>query len=163
MLAGVCAGLAEYLGIDVTLVRLGFILVSLMGGAGVLGYIIAAIIMPDKWQVTDGQRPFGRTESSFRQQAEPRPGESAPAGTAETSSFEPPIIRQTSHEPVRNSGEGQRLLALVLIAVGSYMLVNRFWNLSYLLRHTLREWWPVIPLALGVILLVSSLSRPKEM
>ncbi len=163
MLAGVCAGLAEYLGIDVTLVRLGFILVSLMGGAGVLGYIIAAIIMPDKWQVTDGQRPFGRTESSFRQPAEPRPSESTTAGTAETSSFEPPIIRQTGPQPVRNSGEGQRLLALVLIAVGSYMLVNRFWNLSYLLRHTLREWWPVIPLALGVLLLVSSLSRPKEM
>lgn len=163
MLAGVCAGLAEYLCIDVTLVRLGFILVSLMGGAGVLGYIIAAIIMPDKWQVTDGQRPFGRTEGAFRQQADTRPNEPSSVGTEQTATFEPPVFKQTRPQPVHNSGDGQRLMALVLIAVGSYLLVNRFWNLSYLLRHTLRAWWPVIPLALGVVLLVSSLSRPKEM
>lgn len=46
-LCGVCGGLAEYFNIDPTLVRLLWVLFSLAGGAGVLAYIIAAVIMPD--------------------------------------------------------------------------------------------------------------------
>ena len=47
-LAGVCGGIAEYFNIDSTLVRLGWGLFSLLGGSGLLAYIIAAIIMPDR-------------------------------------------------------------------------------------------------------------------
>ena len=46
-LCGVCGGIAEYFNIDPTLVRLLWILFSIAGGAGLLAYIIAAIIMPD--------------------------------------------------------------------------------------------------------------------
>ena len=45
-LAGVCGGIAEYFNIDSTLVRLGWVVFSLLGGSGLLAYIIAAIIMP---------------------------------------------------------------------------------------------------------------------
>ena len=48
MLCGVCAGFAEYLELDPTIVRLGWAVFSLMGGAGVIIYIIAAIVMPPK-------------------------------------------------------------------------------------------------------------------
>ena len=47
-LAGVCGGLAEYFNIDSTLVRLGWVVFSLLGGSGLLAYIIEAIIMPDR-------------------------------------------------------------------------------------------------------------------
>lgn len=47
MLCGVCGGIAEYFNIDPTLVRLVWVLITLMGGAGILAYIIAAIIIPD--------------------------------------------------------------------------------------------------------------------
>ena len=47
-LAGVCGGIAEYFNIDPTLVRLGWVLFSLLGGSGLLAYIIAAIIMPER-------------------------------------------------------------------------------------------------------------------
>lgn len=47
-LAGVCGGIAEYFNIDSTLVHLGWVLFSLLGGSGLLAYIIAAIIMPDR-------------------------------------------------------------------------------------------------------------------
>ena len=43
---GVCAGIAEYFNIDPTLVRIGLVLFSAMGGAGILAYITMAIIMP---------------------------------------------------------------------------------------------------------------------
>ena len=47
MLAGVCGGVAEYLDVDPTVVRLVWVIVSLLGGAGVLAYIAAAILMPE--------------------------------------------------------------------------------------------------------------------
>ncbi len=47
-LAGVCGGLAEYLGIDSTIVRLLLVLAVLFAGVGVLAYIIAALVMPEK-------------------------------------------------------------------------------------------------------------------
>lgn len=46
MIDGVCGGIAEYFGIDPTVVRLIWALFSLMGGCGILAYIIAAIIIP---------------------------------------------------------------------------------------------------------------------
>ena len=45
-LAGVCGGLAEYFNIDSTLVRLGWVAFCILGGSGILAYIIAAIVMP---------------------------------------------------------------------------------------------------------------------
>ena len=46
MIDGVCGGIAEYFGVDPTVVRLLWALFSLMGGSGILAYIIAAIIIP---------------------------------------------------------------------------------------------------------------------
>ena len=47
-LCGVCAGIAKYFSIDVTLVRLGLVAFCVLGGSGVLAYIVCAIIMPDE-------------------------------------------------------------------------------------------------------------------
>ena len=47
MLAGVCAGLAEYLNIDPTIVRVIWALVGL-SGAGIVAYLICALIIPEK-------------------------------------------------------------------------------------------------------------------
>ena len=46
-LAGVCGGIAEYFGIDSTIVRLILVIFCLAAGSGVLFYIIAAIVMPE--------------------------------------------------------------------------------------------------------------------
>jgi phage shock protein C len=48
MLAGVCAGVANYFQIDPTLIRLGWVLFCILGGSGVLAYLIAAVIIPDE-------------------------------------------------------------------------------------------------------------------
>jgi phage shock protein C len=44
----VCGGIAEYFGIDSTLVRLGLVIFCCLGGSGVIAYIIAALVMPDE-------------------------------------------------------------------------------------------------------------------
>ena len=46
MLCGVCAGIAEYFNLDPTLIRLAWALFCVLGGSGVLAYILAAIIIP---------------------------------------------------------------------------------------------------------------------
>ena len=46
IVGGVCGGLAEYFGIDPTLVRLGWVLFCAVGGSGFVAYIIAALIIP---------------------------------------------------------------------------------------------------------------------
>ena len=47
-LCGVCAGIAEYFSIDPTIIRLIWALFTLAGGAGVLAYIVCAIVIPEE-------------------------------------------------------------------------------------------------------------------
>ncbi len=48
MLGGVCGGIAEYFNVDPTLIRLAWVLFGLLGGSGLLAYIIAVIIVPNE-------------------------------------------------------------------------------------------------------------------
>lgn len=48
VLGGVAAGLAEYLNVDITLVRLGFVLLGLADGAGLLLYLAMWLVIPEQ-------------------------------------------------------------------------------------------------------------------
>lgn len=50
MVAGVCGGIAEYLGLDPTLVRVGYVLLSVLTVAfpGILAYLILMIVIPER-------------------------------------------------------------------------------------------------------------------
>ncbi len=47
MVAGVAGGLAEYFGIDPTIVRLAFVVLALLGGPGLIVYLIMWIVVPE--------------------------------------------------------------------------------------------------------------------
>ncbi len=47
-LCGVCGGIAEYFELDPTIIRLAWVVFTLLGGSGIIAYIIAAIVMPNK-------------------------------------------------------------------------------------------------------------------
>ena len=49
ILGGVCEGLGEYFNIDPVIIRLIFLATSMMLGGGILTYIIAWIIIPDRY------------------------------------------------------------------------------------------------------------------
>jgi phage shock protein PspC (stress-responsive transcriptional regulator) len=60
MLWGVAGGLAEYLRIDPTLVRLGFAAASIFGGFGVIAYLVMAVVVPEDdgtGKPREGRRP----------------------------------------------------------------------------------------------------------
>ncbi len=46
MIAGVCGGLGEYLDVDPTVIRLIFLLLALLGGHGILLYLILWLVIP---------------------------------------------------------------------------------------------------------------------
>lgn len=48
MVAGVCAGIAEYFEIDPTLVRLAWVIFTALGGSGIIAYILCAVLFPQK-------------------------------------------------------------------------------------------------------------------
>ena len=52
ILGGVCGGVAEYFNLDPSLVRVGLALFCLLGGAGIVLYIIMWLIVPTKSKVT---------------------------------------------------------------------------------------------------------------
>ncbi len=47
MVCGVCGGLGEFLGVDPTIIRLVWAVLGLMGGTGIVAYLIAAVIIPN--------------------------------------------------------------------------------------------------------------------
>ncbi len=52
---GVCGGIAEYFDIDSTLVRVGWILITLFHGLGVLAYLICALAMPERSDIIEAE------------------------------------------------------------------------------------------------------------
>lgn len=62
-IAGVCAGFAEYFDLDVTLVRLVWLITAVMTGVGVLSYPIAWIVMPDEPEIVEA--PAGHQATSL--------------------------------------------------------------------------------------------------
>lgn len=58
IVCGVCGGIAEYLGVDATVVRLITAILCIAGGSGILLYLAAAVIIPGA--------PVGETEGSSR-------------------------------------------------------------------------------------------------
>ena len=53
-IAGVCGGLARYLNVDPTVVRLIWAIVAVCGGAGLLAYLICALVIPEEPEYIEG-------------------------------------------------------------------------------------------------------------
>lgn len=70
MISGVCAGIAEYFDLDVSIIRIIWVVFILAGGSGILAYIAAAIILPEKMDVYKQDPNYGRTyqEAEFHQE-----------------------------------------------------------------------------------------------
>lgn len=60
MIAGVCAAIANRLGIDVGIVRLVFVVSLVFGGLGLVAYIAAWVLLPEEGQdQSAAERMFG--------------------------------------------------------------------------------------------------------
>lgn len=108
VLLGVCAGVGEYFGTDPVIVRLLAVVFTLMGGAGLIAYIIAAIIVPE--------RPGGRTAKKLYDESDQYMGQ-------EDSRTE----RENPAEIIRgSSGRGFVTFGIILLALGAILLLRSF-------------------------------------
>lgn len=68
MIAGVCAGFAEYFNIDPAVVRIVFLLFVLWGGGGVLAYIICWIVVPTESSIeTDSEKVIKENSQEIKE------------------------------------------------------------------------------------------------
>src|SRR5712692_5344774 len=159
IIGGVCSGLADGLRIDPLWVRLGFVLLTFLQGAGLLIYIVLWLVMPEQ---VDGQ---DRTRSGFdsmsadlkrigaevkaqfggRPKPAPTQEQAAPSETPATSSNAPASRPSTGRTSIG--------LGVVLVAVGLILLGA---------NTGLVQWsviWPSVLIILGVLLLARTLDR----
>jgi phage shock protein C len=63
-LAGVCAGLADYSGVDVSLIRVIFAVLTLFGGVGAIAYVLAWALVPEEGEPVSIAEKFVNKNSS---------------------------------------------------------------------------------------------------
>jgi phage shock protein C len=152
-LFGVCGGVAEHLDVDPVLVRLAFVLLVFAGGAGIIAYIVLAVIMPSA--VTSATEPA----AVVRENIQSMPQEAAAAGKR---------LAETVQRP-SGQGEGQasggdvrerrrNVLALVLVLIGVLFLLANLGVFSWW-RWGWGRFWPLLLVAAGVLILLGRSRR----
>ncbi len=129
-IAGVCGGIAEYFEIDSTLVRLAWILFTFAGGAGFVGYIIAALIMP-KPPVDYGlNKSSEEMEGGFVDLEETEQRQIHHSGDLEEKR------EDEENTTSKSNNAAQYILGFILLFLGVSLLSNQFffWNI-FSLRH----------------------------
>jgi phage shock protein C len=66
VISGVCGGLGEYFNLDPTLIRIGWVLLILFGGSGIILYIIAACIIPVMPRGYTGEHDTREDDNPYR-------------------------------------------------------------------------------------------------
>lgn len=141
MVGGVCGGIARYLNLDSTLVRLFFVLLTLADGIGAVIYFVLWIIMPDEVQVSGGSADdFVHTNA---QEISERAQEIAQD------------IRRAATTP---HPQTNLIIGAALIILGGFWLADNL-NIAWLHWLSLDMIWGVLLIAGGIVMLTR---RPKE-
>ncbi len=134
---GVCGGLARSLNTDPFIIRLVFALLFIMAGSGILLYIIMWIALPEE------PLPYINTGNTT-------PGEQPDSQNPPTDPMEP----ATS---LKRGNNGPLVVGLILILIGMIFLADRF------MPHIhFRDFWPVIIIIAGIVLIATSFSTFKK-
>jgi phage shock protein C len=163
ILGGVCGGIAAHLEIDISLIRILWILLALAGGPGLIAYIICWIIIPEA-------PSYQRFQKGKADNQPPEPEE---------------VVQEELHADVNAEVEkkvaddfrdgGRRTIGVILILVGIFfffrqagswfiIMLNRLLpgvNWSHMFNLTRTMFWPSLLIAFGVILLLGSRGRNR--
>lgn len=138
MIAGVCGGLGEYLNVDPIIFRILFVLALIVGGSGILVYVILWIVIPEtkvkkmnvnhlkKENMTD---PNNSTGNEMNQDPAPKN---------------------------QQKNDGNLWGGLILITLGGIFLIDRF-----VPRIDFGDLWPLILIVVGVILITKSYQQNR--
>jgi phage shock protein PspC (stress-responsive transcriptional regulator) len=184
VLFGVCGGVADWLDLDPSLVRIVFALLVITGGVGLLLYIIMAIVVPeepDYFQVpmapgtgtpVPGTAPAtGGTEAAATGAATDAGTATAGAGVGPSSpGAYPPGTWMTEREARRaarraarqqrrseRDGRAGLIFGSILVIVGVWFLIQR-----YIPSIDSDFLGPIVLIAIGAIVLAGALGRGQD-
>ena len=147
VVAGVCGGIAEYFSLDPSLVRLAVILTIFLGGAGVVVYLVAWLIVPEN--------PAQARSANFERGEKIKDdvvSELRAVGTQMADKVES-SLESIEGRPERRSAV---FAGIALIILGAGFLFKNF--IPWLEFEKL---WPVVLIAMGVLLLIGA-ARPEK-
>ena len=136
--AGVCGGLGEYFDIDPVIVRLIFVAITLLGGAGVLAYIVMWIIVPES-----GQKSYAETIK--KDIDEKKTNKNGKSETGER------IAKEVKEAVAKRKNDGPYLIGAILILLGLIFLAQNFFSFI-----DFDKLWPLILVVVGLGILLSS-------
>lgn len=175
-MAGVCGGVAEWMGIDPSLVRIVWVLLTLMsGGLFLLVYVVMAVVVPEappgwvprgRYQAPGGTgtAPWGAWGTSpGTPPAGPTGG--PPAGSWSTGApggawtgmpaDAPPQPVPGATQPRHGADQAGLIAGVVLIILGAWFLVRDYVPINWDLV------WPVVVIALGAVLITGAARRSR--
>jgi phage shock protein C len=154
VVAGVCSGLGHYFGVDPLIVRLVFVLMTVLHGVGILIYAVLWFLMEPPVAAQDaGSRTLGQRvrmmgdeirddfRSGFSRSSTSVPGAPTPGESRGATAVAPP----------QQSRQRGVWIGAILIALGAYFLLD---NLGVFNSFRWDLFWPVIFIAAGVLFLL---------
>lgn len=151
IIGGVCGGIAEYMHIDPTLIRVGWVVAALIWGAGILVYLICWLVIPEApWGYQSQPRPGREGKSTWSDlggwsKAEDRPfgGEGGEGGSGGEGG---------QAEPASQPSRLATLAGIFCIGLGILALLPIVVPLPI---FTWSRLWPVLVIGLGILLIAS--------
>lgn len=179
-LSGVCAGLAEYLNVDKTWIRLAFVvsvIFSSMLGLGMLGpivYIVLWVALPVKPQtLADTAQPFagggmggGMYDQHYDVDYRVGSGNAAygtdPGNIADQAYRSYPDSAYGAASKPRERGQNNQdryIAGLILLIIGIFFLLHQ---LNILFVHNIIRYWPVLLILSGIVVLFGAFKGNRE-
>jgi len=144
VIGGVCGGLGEYLNTDPILFRVLFAVAFLVGGTGLLAYIILWIVIPIEEIPNISQRDsYDKSSNSINMEEENNNSETQP--------------ENMEQQKKQQKNDGNLWGGLILITLGAIFLIDRF-----VPRIDFGDLWPLILIVVGVILISKNYQQPKK-
>ncbi|MFY9322323.1 MAG: PspC domain-containing protein [Bacillota bacterium] len=135
MIGGVCSGLAEYLEIDPTIVRLAFVLLALYTGIGIAAYLILWIIVP------------------YPDRGEAETSEIVREGAEEIRDTAMEVAESISPASRESPGPAINVVVGILFVGLGIVLLGRTLNIVWLRWLDLRTLMPLVLITIGILLL----------
>lgn len=170
VIAGVSSGVAEYMEVDVTIIRLLFVLSTIfLVGTGILVYVIMWIVVPVNADPTSrfnrfndlnrgGQsNPFGTSNPFSQPSANPMGSGSTQGWTSSTIYEDPFAATKTKGDfkfKQKNNETGRTVGGLFLLVIGMFFLMREFDIIPF--WFNIGKLWPLVFVAIGVSFILKS-------
>ncbi len=175
VIGGVCGGIAEYLDVDPTIVRLIWAFSAFYGGIGILAYLVCLIVIPEnrstaQYAPAKPKEPCCREEQSstgkqpgaqVQQDTAPQQDEGVHSGAEKqhTNNEHRQPDSQHHHDSQRheNTGRNRVLAGTLLICLGGLLLFRKWFYWVDLGRY-----WPILLIIAGLAIIINAAGTRRE-